>query len=261
MADGFSREAARQTQMKKLFTESFAVMDIAEPLLTFDDKASAADVMNVMKQKELTAAGIGKSGDIAGYCRMSDVAEGEIGDFLMPFEEEIVLDETASIAQAIECLAASEYCFIRILGAVGAVVTRQDIEKPPVRMWLFGMITIIENFGNRTIDAMYPGNRWREQLSPARIRKAEMLQEERRRRNEQFKLVRCLQFSDKAHILLKDPDMRKDFGFESRREGERALKELESLRNNLAHSSDLLTANWDAIVVMSRRLEKIMTRI
>lgn len=61
--------------------------------------------------------------------------------------------------------------------------------------------------------------------------------------------------------LIKDPDMRKDFGFESTRQAKRAVKDLESLRNNLAHVQDILTHDWATIVTIATRLNKVMTRI
>ena len=37
-------------------------------------------------------------------------------------------------------------------------------------------------------------------------------------------------------------------GFQSRRRGEQTIKDLEKLRNNLAHSQDIVTCDWDTIV-------------
>jgi hypothetical protein len=70
-----------------------------------------------------------------------------------------------------------------------------------------------------------------------------------------------LQFSDKGYILIKNPELRKDFVFESMGVAKRAAKDLESLRNNLAHAQDILTDNWPAIVAMATRVNKVMTRI
>jgi hypothetical protein len=39
------------------------------------------------------------------------------------------------------------------------------------------------------------------------------------------------------------------------------MKDLQSLRNNLAHAQDIVAVNWDAIVSVSRRLDRIMARI
>jgi hypothetical protein len=123
------------------------------------------------------------------------------------------------------------------------------------------MITILEMFFVRKVEELYPDESWRKELSGSRLNKALELQGERKRRNLPAELVDCLQFSDKAKILLKNPEMQKDVGLNSMREGKRMIKGMESLRNNLAHSQDIIASDWEAILTMSRRLDKIMTRI
>ena len=76
-----------------------------------------------------------------------------------------------------------------------------------------------------------------------------------------MELLDCLQLVDKARILMKDPDFREDAGLGSRRATEKAIRDFESLRNNLAHNNDIVTYDWDTIVSVSQRLDKIMTRI
>jgi hypothetical protein len=161
----------------------------------------------------------------------------------------------------IDCLARSKYCFVSVLGSVSAVITRNDIQKPPVRMWLFGMISIVEMYISRQLETKYQDSSWQAKLSINRLRKAQNLQENRKRRNQKLSLLDCLHLADKAKILVKDPGMRKEAGFESKREAEKAIRDFESLRNSLAHVQDIITYDWDTIVTVSKRLEKIMMRI
>jgi hypothetical protein len=247
--------------MKRLFTEGFIAMDIADPLYSFDSDKSAAEVKGFMSEKDLQIVGIRNDGVNAGYVERQDLDRGTCSDHMHRFEEAQILPNASHLPEVIDILDEWKYCFITILGSVGAVITRNDLQKPPVRMWLFGMITIVEMYLVRVLEEKFPDNTWRDELSPSRMKKAKILQEERKRRNNPAKLVDCLQFSDKAQILMKDRAMLEDSGFQSRKEGVRAIKDLESLRNNLAHSQDIITYNWDAIVRMSQRLEKIMTRI
>jgi hypothetical protein len=177
------------------------------------------------------------------------------------FDDKQVLSATSSLQEVMGALAETRYCFVSVLGKVGGIVSRSDIQKPPVRMWLFGMITIIEMFMVKTIEKLYPNDSWQQEVSKGRLKKAEEILRERQRRNQDARLIDCLQLSDKGYILINDPEMRKDFGFESMRQAKRAIKDLESLRNNLAHAQDILTHNWAAIMTMATRLNKIMTRI
>ncbi|MHC4346138.1 MAG: hypothetical protein ACYSUP_15805 [Planctomycetota bacterium] len=93
------------------------------------------------------------------------------------------------------------------------------------------------------------------------MNKAEALRAERERINQKVTLLDCLHFVDRARILIKDPAVREDTGFGSKHEAERAIKAFESLRNSLAHGHDIVTYDWDTIVEVAGRLERIMSRI
>jgi hypothetical protein len=247
--------------MEKLFTEGFTARDIAEPLLSFDADMSAKHVREFMLNNNLRVVGVRNDGIVTGYLEPEDLADGNCGDYEHRYEEGTVLNQASSYRDVIDCLDRSKYCFVSLLGNVGGVITRSDIQKPPVRMWLFGMITILEMFISRLLKAKYQDSSWQTEVSANRLKKAQNLYDERRRRNQYVELMDCLQLVDKAQILMKDPDIRAEGGFESRRAAEQSIRDFESLRNNLAHTNDIVTYDWDVIVMVSQRLDKIMTRI
>ena len=57
---------------------------------------------------------------------------------------------------------------------------------------------------------------------------------------------------------MQSPDQLKDFGFKTKSAARRAIKELESLRNNLAHSQDIVTHDWAQIARMTQRLHELV---
>jgi hypothetical protein len=249
-----------QQRMKKLFTEGFSVMDISEPLPLVESCRPGAEALELIAKTRIPLIGVAEDGRISGYLRIDDIASGECGASARSFDDIPVLDEKTSLPAAFEALADSPYCFIRVDGEVGAIVGRMDIQKAPVRMWLFGMVTIIEMFLARIITFAYPDDGWRKLLSNNRFRRAERLLRERSRRGEGIRLIDCLQLSDKANIVIKDQELFEMFRFESKRSAQKAVKEFESLRNNLAHSHDL-SLNWDTILGISRDIDIIVTRI
>ena len=127
-----------------------------------------------------------------------------------------------------------------------------DLQKPPVRMWLFGMITLLEMRTTRLIELKCPGDSWKQYLSESRLQKAEALLEERKRRNQNLELIDCLQISDKGQIIARNEEIRRLTRMQSRRQTEQAIKMLESLRNNLAHSQDIISCDWETIVGCAR---------
>ncbi|MHC4207901.1 MAG: hypothetical protein ACYSTT_24875 [Planctomycetota bacterium] len=247
--------------MKRLFTEGFTVMDIAESLISFDVDRSAPEIRQIIGQDNVEVVGVRDKGAVSGYALCDELTDGRCHDHLHKFDEGSVLACSASYRDVIHALDRSRYCFVRMLGQVIAYVKRADIQKPSVRMWLFGMITIAEMHMVREIELLFPHETWREAISPGRLNKAEALQAERERMNQEVRLLDCLHFVDKNRILMKDPAVREDLGFGSKREAEQAVKAFESLRNNLAHAHDIVTYDWDTIVYVAGRLERIISRI
>jgi hypothetical protein len=252
-----------QWRMRRLLNEGIPAAYIAENLPSFDEEKDAASARAFMEEKGLEILGVRSSGHIAGYLLREDLTgEGEnCGDRRRPFEDGQILYADSPLAAVIGVLDRFDTCFISILGQVGAVVTREAMQKPPVRMWLFGMVTILEMHFLRTIEERYTDGSWEEEISEGRLEKARSLLEERKQRGQHPSLLDCLQLSDKAHILLRDAEARSDFGFASRKAGRKAVKDLESLRNNLAHAQDIVTHDWAAITLIARRVDRIVSRI
>jgi hypothetical protein len=159
----------------------------------------------------------------------------------------------------IEILTRHDYCFVSRDGRVDGVIDRADVQKPVARMWLFGLITMTELYLTERLRELWPDDSWTRLLSPGRLAQAEQLRSERLRRQQTCSLLDCLQLADKGAILLQNPVQLNAFGFESKRAGQLVIKELQSLRNNLAHAQDIVTNDWPQIVRLSRRLESLIS--
>lgn len=255
------KKTALRAGMRSLFTEDFTALDIAEPLLSLDGDKPMAVALEVMESHEVRVVGVRAAGEIVGYLTREDAGAGSCREEMHAFDAASVLAQTTPLQEVLEALDVSPLCFVRILGSPMGAIVREDVQKPPVRMWLFGLIAIMEMNLTRRLEERYPEASWREVLSPGRFDKALAILAERSRRNQLVRLSDCLQFTDKAQILIKDPEVLRDAGFSSKKEAQRAIKDLESLRNNLAHTQDILSYDWETILRLSRSLDRIITRI
>jgi hypothetical protein len=164
----------------------------------------------------------------------------------------------APLSDVVEVLTRHDHCLVGREGRIDGVIERRDMGKPVARMWLFGLVTLTELYLTDRIRGLWSENDWIRLLSPARLRQAEELRAERLRRQQPCELLDCLQLADKGAILLRNPVELAAFGFESARAGELALRDLQSLRNNLAHAQDTVAADWPQIVRLARRLESLV---
>ena len=127
----------------------------------------------------------------------------DICDRLLPedsvaIEQELVVQHETPLEEVANLL--QEHSVVLVAfedGRVGAV-ERVDLEKHPMRMWLFGMISLVEMNTAWTIEHLFEGDSWAEELAPARLQAAEGLKAERERRGLEATLLSCLQFPDKA---------------------------------------------------------------
>lgn len=246
----------QSSRLRRLFLEGFSAMDIAEPLVSFDESAKASDVKKFMRTKGFDLVGVRRNGLVDGYVRHEDLTSGTCGDQLKPFTpDDDLVPDTANLIDVVKSLAINEQCFVTILDRVGAIITLTDLEKPPMRMFLFGMITMIEMAMTEILRQKYPDDSWQEFLSEKRVALAKKLQEERNRRGQQVELIDCLQFGDKGWITTYDEDLREALGHKSRKETRNAVKEFENLRNNLAHTQEIIPSGWQRIIIACSRWE------
>ena len=250
--------ATSPDHLRRIFTENFAVSDIAEPLASFGAHAPSADARRVMDERRYELVGVRRDGLTVGYVQREEVEGGVCGDYERSFSDAKVVPDSTSLPTVVLLLAETPRIFVTTFGRVGGICTRTDLHKPPVRMWLFGMVTIIEMGFMQAIESHLPNEAWHQYVSEGRLEKAKVLLAERERRNQDLSLLDCLQFSDKGQIVLRNEELRKKIGFASRRRGEETVKRLEALRNNLAHSQDIVNADWETIVSLTENVDVVL---
>lgn len=108
------------------------------------------------------------------------------------------------------------------------------------------------------IGQLWPADAWQDHVAPMRLEQAQALADERRRRGQTCELLDCLQLSDKAMRLLADADERGRPGFRSRGNAAQAVKDIEALRDNLAHGQDVVGTDRAVIARFAVQLEEIL---
>ena len=255
-SSGFS-----QRRIQRLFNETFTAKDIAEPLLSFDGNSQASTTRKKMTELDIQVAGIRDNGRVVGYVWRNDLKGQSSCTHARQFGRDQLVYGDASLSDVILVLTRYEHCFISVLDAVAGVVTKAELESPIIRMWLFGMITMLEMAFATRIREQWPNDSWADLCSANRLRKAEELYSERRRLNQHTDLVDCLQLGDKAQVLINDADYMSKFDISSKGQADKLIKSISSLRNNLAHGQSIIAYDWPQIVRMTQRLEDIIARI
>ena len=245
-----------QRRALRLFTQAFTARDVARPLRSFDLERPPAEILDTLQRFALEVAGLRRHGVCVGYVQDTGGIGGDGNELLRPFAPTQLLQGDAPLSEVIRVLTLYDFCFVTSMGDVAGVVTRGDMQQPVVRMWLFGIITLTEMDLLGRIRTRWSNGDWTRLLSAGRLDKAQALLEERRRRGQHADLADCLQLSDKAQILMEDEQERAAFGLRTKGAAKRVIKDLESLRNNLAHAQDIVTHDWPQIARLAQHVEE-----
>lgn len=250
-----ANEMVFDSHFRQQYNDIFSAKDIAEPLLSFDATTSVEKIREIFKQQQQQVTTVLVEGKVVGFTT-SDLLDTCDNDEILKrsFSSDQVLSGDAGFAEVIHVLTRHDYCFVRLLGQVHGVISRDDINKPYVRMWLFGIITLTEKHITELVRTHFDHDEWHGLIPEARLKLAENLQHERKQINQHCELIDCLQLADKGLILIKDAELLSRLGFNSKSAAKKVLKQFQSLRNNLAHAQDISTYDWAQIARLSMRM-------
>jgi hypothetical protein len=248
--------------LRRTFDDGLCVRHIAEPFSSFDADRPPEQVKRFLDQHGYDVVGVRLEGNLIGYVRREDLGAATLAEVVRPLDSTVLVADTEPLLGVFEWLRQRRWLLVGTRGHAWGIVTRGDAQKAPVRMWLFGLVTLAEMHLLRLVRECYPSDTWREQhlLSPGRQKEAERLFEKRRHGNEETDLTDCLQLCDKVTILKKYESVFAHMGFPSKAGADAFFRRVEQLRNLLAHSRDIVTQDWEGLAELVLDLEHFLTR-
>jgi len=212
-----------------------------------------------MNKLEFDVMGVHENSSIIGYVNSMDLETGVCIDHMKQFNVSELISESTPIIDCISLFKDNQRLFVLEKNQVTGIITRGDLQKTPIRMHLFGYISLVEMQLQRIIEKEYPHDLWKEYLKSNRIQKAEVLLAKRKIRNESLGLLDCLQFCDKRviisnigrlHELMTENDLDSYPDY---------LRKIEDIRNNIAHSQDIIDGTtWDSFFDIVEKMETIL---
>ena len=220
----------------EIFSLGVTAKYIAESLRGFDVNHPVDEVLEFMDDKGYDVVGVTEEGIIIGYVEKTKISGNSPGKCYSSFETKSILPDTAPLTDVFVAFSESPRVFVSVFGQVGGIITPADLQKFPVRIYLFGLISLIEMQMLRIIKERYPKEEWKSLLTQKRLDDANRILTERRNRNADIGLADCLQLCDKGDILRKDNELFESISSDSKGSFKDLMKKLENLRNELAHA-------------------------
>ena len=213
-----------------------------------------------MEAKGYDVIGVRAGGLLTSFALREELSGGQLGDHARRVEPQFQLPDSSPLLSAFETLRKRPWVLVTVLGGVWGFISLADLQKAPVRMWLFGLISLAEMHTLRLVRESFPREEWiGAKLLPAtRMADARRLFEKRRKKGHETDLTDCLQLCDRATILKKRPGVFAELGFNSNGRAQRFFSQFEDLRNELAHSQDILTNRWPELADLAIGVERFL---
>ena len=258
---GYRRKGTRFSALKRIFIDNVTAKTIYEPLLCCPADSRAEHAKEALKIREFDAAGVKETegGEVIGYVVADELMEGVVNDYLKKIEPEHLITDSTPIAEIFTALTNRDFSFVLYGRHIVGIITKADINKPPVRIYLFGIISLFEMHLNSWINHYYPGDTWKHEVPEKRINDAHDTYEQRKGNNQDLSLLECLQLCDKRDLLAKSEAFRIKFNI-SKKKFDSFVKRVEKVRNKIAHSQNSIIANvdWNIFVEIVSYLEKFL---
>jgi len=261
---GYRRKGTRLSDLRSVLGAGIMARTILEPLQCCPLDAPSDEIKRILNDRGFDVAGVQavENGPVVGFIERESLQGGSIREHTRPMSAEHLISDATPLGDLLTVLRTKERVFVLVGSEVKGIVTRADLNKPPVRVYLFGLVSFLEMHLRFWVRTSYGEDSWKEKLKKARLKAANKLQTMRRARNEEITLLDCLQFCDKRDLLLARTDLRAKLGLGSKKQAESLLKKAENLRDLLAHSQQDLVqgASWQALIELIERIEALVHR-
>ena len=214
-----------------------------------------------MTERGFDVVGVREHGLITGYARRLDLQGGLLRDHIITFEKKDLLGEHEPLLAALQKVRERGQAFVTVFGHPGGILTRGDLQKAPVRMWLFGLISLIEMQMLRLIREAYPQEEWTGIIGAGRMEQARKIHQDRQLRNEETNLSDCLQWCDKSALFLKDIRLAELVEGSTKNQREDFFNRLQQLRDDLAHAQDIVKGRWPELADLATSAEQFLERL
>ena len=246
--------------LRVLFERNLTARDVAEALVSFDVGSSAEDVRNKLEIEGFDVAGAREGGLVGGYVRREDLQDGSLRGYVQPFSEEELVSDSTPLSEVLTRLATTRRVFVLSLDHVAGIITRADLRKEPVRMWLFGVVSLLEMQLLRLIRDFHPDDDWTLFLSDERIAKARSILRDRAARDEDIDLAECTELTDKTRIAWRSRRLREALHLPSEAKWRVQAERLRRLRDGLAHGREFRSDEWPELMLQVDGIQDLLLR-
>ena len=133
--------------------------------------------------------GVLHRGEVIGSIHVDAFSDNDWQSQIRPLSDHQVIEGDAPLLALITRLTRQHWLFVRKAGRIDGFVSRSDLQRPPFRMLLFGLISLFEMRLLHLVQRHYSEAQVAEVLNASRLQKARSLHNDRKMRGEELHLI------------------------------------------------------------------------
>jgi hypothetical protein len=260
VSNGVRRKGTSFNEVQDLFVNQITTKHIYEKLYSAFIDDDPHEVLSELVGYVFDIIGVvNKEKEVLGFISKEQLEGGIIITDHNKIDLNLVVTDSTPVHKLIKLLETRKFVFVMHVNAIDGIVTLADINKPVVRLYLFGIISLFEMHMNFWIDIYHPMNTWGAMIKSERLQEAQEIHELKKNKNEALSLGACLQFCDMRDILKKTDEFLTQFKY-SKTSFKDWASNVEKIRNELAHSQNTVHAGmqWSDFVAIISELETFL---
>jgi hypothetical protein len=230
--------------LRDLFQHRVNVEGIMGALVSVAPDADALQLKQDLTARDWDAVGICEpDGSVLRFVDRDELGTGIVATYAHPITPTMLIPNSSSVLNLFKVLGTRDYTFVLTSDGVTGIVTRADLEKPPVRLLLFGYTQLFEaRLQSLIADATDAevSNR----LPTRMVDQARRVWIKRREHNHSLAFVDCLSLWGKTDLVLADERRWRALG-DDHAELKRSMHDVAELRNKLSHGEDIAPTRGD----------------
>lgn len=234
--------------LQHLLEAEMRVELIAEPLHVVDEAAPATATAEALAALGFDECGVRRAGGVHEIAQREALQAGAVGSHAKVVPLSRIVAPSTPLWACIDRLAELPSVFVLGHSGLQGIVAASDLNKPPARLLMFGLISMIEMAMLDVVRTHHPQEAWRELVGPRRVEAALRVHADRRKRRQEIDLTDCLQWCDKSVVCIKTPGLLEAWGL-SKNGAEDLFDALRQIRDQLAHAqSPAVAGGWPEVV-------------
>ena len=233
-------------QLRKLTEGEILVRHIATyDLYAPDPQENAEIVWQKMDDRKIDVAPLKEQPFYHRYIVVKELANDQCEKYAHPIDVTMVIAETVPLVHIFQTLQKRPFLFVLQGRGINGIVTKSDLQRVPVRILMFWLITLLEMNLRESIRQYHGNDEWVNMLSEKRLQDVKDLQAERLKKDTSIGLIEGTQLCDLKEIIARGPLLQEIFTDLTEKQFRKYLERIEHYRNNLAHAQAL---NLDSLL-------------